>query len=88
MGGGEPKDSAGSEGKLTGNIESTKDLCRQEDGRVQFRDWGLGFSMVTTISTVLLEEEWSRETEIDILWVIQSHHESRKGGIRARAPRG
>jgi hypothetical protein len=70
LGGGEPKDSVGSEGKLTGNIESTKDLCRQEDGRVQCQGWGLGFSVFTTISTILLEEEWSREIKTDILWAI------------------
>jgi hypothetical protein len=49
LGGGEPKDSAGSEGKLTGNTEPTKDLCRQAEGRAQFRGWGLGFSAVTAI---------------------------------------
>jgi hypothetical protein len=53
-------------GKLVGITEPTKDLCKQPKGRVQFRGWGLGFSAVTAIPTVLLEEERSRETEAEI----------------------
>jgi hypothetical protein len=51
------------------------------------REWSaisgceLGFFAVTTIPTILLEEERSRETEAEILWAIQSHSEGRRGGI-------
>jgi hypothetical protein len=51
---------------------------------VQLQARILGFSMVTTIHIVLLEEEWSRETKTNILRAIQSHEEGRQGGIRAR----
>jgi hypothetical protein len=44
---------------------------------VQFLGRGLGFSTITALQMVLLEEEWSREDEAKILWVIQSHQEGR-----------
>jgi hypothetical protein len=48
MGVGEPEDSAGSEGKLADSLEPTKDLCRQAEGRAQFRGRGFGLSAITT----------------------------------------
>jgi hypothetical protein len=36
MGGGEPEDPVGSEGKLAGNSEPIEDLCRQTEDRAQF----------------------------------------------------
>jgi hypothetical protein len=87
LGGGEPEDSAGSEGKLVGSTKPTKYLCKHAEGRAKFQGRGLGFSAITTIQIVLLEEERSRETEDEILQAIQSHREGRRGGIRARATR-
>jgi hypothetical protein len=63
----------GSEGKLVGISEPTEDLCRQAEGRAQFRGRGLGFSMIASIQTVLLKEERSREAEDKILCAIKSH---------------
>jgi hypothetical protein len=88
LSGGELEDPAGSEGKLTGNSEPAKDLCRQVEDRAQFRGRRLGFSMVTTIQTFLLEEERSREAEAKILWAIQIRQGGRRGGIRAKTTGG
>jgi hypothetical protein len=48
MGVGEPEDSASSEGKLAYSSEPTKYLCRQVEGRAQFRGRGFGLSTITT----------------------------------------
>ena len=54
---------------------------------MQFRDEGLGFSVITVVQAVFVEEERSREIETQALRAIQGRQESGRSGLRARATR-
>jgi hypothetical protein len=78
---GESDDSTRSEGEYTCSTEPTKYLCKQAEDKAKFRGRGLGFSTITAIHTIFVEEEQGREAENQVLWFVHNYQEIRRSGI-------